>query len=91
MSAEQLRERISVVNEQGLHLRPMSQIMEVLQGFDAEVVLEREGLSANCAHITEMMMLISPQGTEFEAIASGPEARAALDAIVELFAGGFGE
>lgn len=86
-----LQREVVVVNPQGLHLRPMTQIIKAVSSLDAEVTLDGPTGSANCAMITEMMMLFAPKGTRFTLNAKGPAAEAALEAVAALFAAGFHE
>lgn len=91
MSDATIRDEVVVVNPQGLHLKPFSQIMRVAQARDAEITLTRGGESADCTSIMEMMLLAAPQGSRLTIEATGPEAAEAVQEIRELFARGFGE
>lgn len=81
------RRTVTVRNAQGLHARPASQLARLAGGFDATVLIQ----GANAASLLAVMGLGLQQGSEVVVEASGPDAVAAVDAVVEAFEGGFGE
>ncbi|ENY72882.1 PTS phosphocarrier protein NPr [Aeromonas diversa] len=87
-----LRASVEVKNRLGMHARPAMMLYELVQRFDAQVLLRNEtGVEAEANSIIAMLMLESAQGGHIEVVVEGPEEDQALDAVVALFACGFDE
>lgn len=85
-------ERVVVVpNELGLHARPAAQVVRLAAQFTATIELVRDGAVVNGKSIMGVMMLAAEQGASVTVRAEGPDAEAAVAAVAELIAGGFGE
>lgn len=85
-------ERVVVVpNELGLHARPAAQVVRLAAQFTATIELVRDGAVVNGKSIMGVMMLAAEQGVSVTVRAEGPDAEAAVAAVAELIAGGFGE
>ncbi len=82
---------LTIVNEKGLHARASAKLVELVEGFDAEAEVSRDGLSATGDSIMGLLMLAAARGCEIEVTTSGPEADALADAIEALVADRFGE
>lgn len=80
-----------VENRLGLHARPVAQIIALVQKFETELVLEKDGLQADARNLLELLTLDCPQGTRLVLKAVGPQAREAAMALASLFARKFGE
>jgi phosphotransferase system HPr (HPr) family protein len=77
----------------GLHARAAAKLVRVASGFHSDVLLRREDGSAiaDAKSILSVLMLAASRGTELQATAEGIDEEAAMNAIAELFAEGFGE
>ncbi len=77
----------------GLHARAAAKLVRVASGFQSQVHLRRVdgSLNADAKSILSVLMLAAGCGTELQASAEGIDEKAALDAIDQLFAEGFGE
>jgi phosphocarrier protein len=82
---------VEIVNERGLHARASAKFVKVAAGYDAEVKVSRDGTTVDARSIMGLMMLAAGIGSFIEISADGSEARAALDALVELVQGRFDE
>ena len=84
---------VEVVNQQGLHARPVMKFVELAAEYEALVVVDRgEGTEqVDGKSPMHMMLLAAPKGTALRIIASGQDAEAVVKALVELVRGGFGE
>ncbi len=82
---------VTVVNPLGLHARPSARIVQLLAPFDAEIWLSLRGREINAKSIMGLMMLAAPEGAVLQARAEGREADAALAALAQAFATGFGD
>lgn len=87
-----LHASVEVKNRLGMHARPAMMLFELVQKFDAQVLLRNEtGVEAEANSIIAMLMLDSAQGRHIEVVVEGPEEVQALEAVVALFASGFDE
>ena len=77
----------------GLHARAAAKLVRVASGFDSKVELRRvdSGVSADAKSILSVLMLAASRGTSLQASVEGCDEEAAMTAIDELFAQGFGE
>jgi phosphocarrier protein HPr len=79
------------VNQDGLHARPAAQIVKLANTFAAEIELSKDGVSVNGKSIMGVMMLAAEFGSCITIRAHGPDAEQAVEALVRLVEGGFGE
>ncbi len=82
---------ITIINERGLHARASAKLVEVVEGFDADAEVSKDGISASGDSIMGLLMLAASKGTTIEVQTSGPEAVALADALQALVANRFGE
>ncbi|QGN39822.1 dihydroxyacetone kinase phosphoryl donor subunit DhaM [Klebsiella oxytoca] len=84
---------VSVViqNHNGLHVRPASKLVAALAGFNADLVLEKEGKCVTPDSINQIALLQVRQNDTLRLLARGPDADAALAAFQALAAQNFGE
>jgi phosphocarrier protein len=82
---------VEIINERGLHARASAKFVKVASGFDAEVMVSREGQTVDARSIMGLMMLAAGIGSTIDIAAKGPEAEAALDALGALIANRFDE
>lgn len=86
-SAEALAARATLVNKDGLHARPAADFVKRASDFEAVVTVN--GVDAKS--LLRIMSLGLGAGSELTLTAEGPDAQAALDALVVLIESGFGE
>lgn len=89
--ADVIEETMEVINERGLHARPVTRIAQTASKFRCELTLTRDGQSANAKSVMGMLILACPRGAKVTVRASGPDAQAAVDAVRALFVSRFGE
>ena len=82
---------ITVVNEQGLHARPIMQFVDLANNFDSEISLTKGDQVVDGKSPMEIMLLEATRGTELVLKATGPDAEQALEALAELVAQRFQE
>ena len=80
-----------IVNQLGLHARPAAKIVKLASGFKAEIEIVKDGTPVNGKSIMGVMMLAAECGSAIVLRANGPDEAAAVEALVELVAEGFGE
>jgi phosphocarrier protein len=91
MSEENCRASLEIVNKLGLHARAAVLFVQAATRFDAKVRVTKEGQTVDGRSIMGVMMLAAELGSRIDVETSGPQARAALDAITELVANRFNE
>ncbi len=82
---------VVIRNRKGLHARASAQFVKRTEQFDAEVNVIREGQTVLGTSIMGLMMLAAEQGSTILIETKGTDARAALDALIALVEGAFGE
>jgi len=75
----------------GLHARPSTQIATTASRFAADVQIVKDDQRADAKSVLELLMLAAEYGSELTITASGPDADAAVNAVVDLVATRFGE
>ena len=83
---------LEVRNAIGLHARPAARFVETARSFDADVrVAKNGGPPVRAGSLTNLVALGARFGDTLRVTAAGPDAQAAVDALQELAAGGFGD
>ncbi|MBB1196575.1 dihydroxyacetone kinase phosphoryl donor subunit DhaM [Curtobacterium flaccumfaciens] len=78
---------VELVNETGLHARPAAEFVKTAAKYDASVHVN--GVDAKS--LLAIMALALPKGATVSIHATGQDAQAAVDSLVELVRSGFGE
>ena len=86
-----LCQRVTICNRRGLHARASARFVRVAECFEATISVSRHGTTVGGTSIMGLMMLAAGPGSTLLIKATGPEARAALEAIVDLVTSGFDE
>ena len=81
----------TIVNSQGMHARPAAQIVRVASGFKSSIELAYDGQVVNGKSIMGVMTLAAECGAVVRLRVDGEDAEAAVAALLELIARGFGE
>ena len=85
-------EKIVVIkNETGLHARPAGMFVKKASEFTSTIEVKCKGKVVNAKSIMGIMSLGLGQGDELTVVANGEDQEAAVNALVELIEGGFGE
>lgn len=80
-----------IVNPLGLHARPAAQLVRLASAFGSEIVIAKDGIEVNGKSIMGVMMLAAECGSSITIRANGADAEQAVQALMDLVAGGFGE
>lgn len=86
-----IKKTTHIVNKLGLHARPSALLVSTAAKFQSEVFFTKEGLRVNGKSIMGVMMLAAEMGAELTIEVDGPDETAALEALLSVVAGGFGE
>ncbi|MFN3662976.1 HPr family phosphocarrier protein [Yoonia sp.] len=82
---------LKIENIKGLHARASAKLVEVVESFDADATVRKDGESASGDSIMGLLMLAASIGTVIEVETRGPQAQELLAAITALVADKFGE
>jgi phosphocarrier protein len=85
------RARVEIINKRGLHARASAKFVKTATGFEAEVRVSKDGAEVDARSIMGLMMLAAGPGCCIDITAEGPQAEAALAALVALVAARFDE
>ena len=91
MNAQTLERELTIVNQRGLHARASAKLVKLVEGFDAEVNVSKDGQTVGGTSIMGLMMLAASPGCCIRVSVSGAQAEEAMAAITELVEDGFGE
>lgn len=83
--------RLEIENIKGLHARASAKLVEVVESFDADAIVSKDGESTGGDSIMGLLMLAASIGTFIEVETRGPQAEELLAAITNLVADKFGE
>ncbi|OYW37530.1 MAG: phosphocarrier protein HPr [Hydrogenophilales bacterium 12-61-10] len=86
-----LQRDVEIVNKLGLHARPSAKLTQLTSRFKSQVFMTRNGRRINAKSIMGVMMLAAAKGSVITLETDGEDEAAAMDALVELIASGFGE
>ncbi len=84
ITGEELRQTATIGNRRGLHARAAAKFVKLCATFDAQVTVSHRGTEVSGLSIMGLMMLAAAPGCAVEIRAAGPQAAAALGALVEL-------
>jgi phosphotransferase system HPr (HPr) family protein len=84
---------VTVVNPQGLHLRPADMFVKLAVQFQSQIELVKDELRVDGKSMLDMLRIaaVATAGAELQIEATGADAQMAVDALSELFRQGFGE
>jgi len=92
LSTEATAERVvTVSNKYGLHARPAMQFVELAAKYSSKINLIRGDKVADAKSIMEVLMLAAEKGSDLIIRASGGDAGAAVEALMQLVASKFDE
>ncbi len=82
---------LKIVNEKGLHARASARFVEVVEQFDAQAEVEKDGMSVSGDSIMGLLMLAASRGTSIQVTTTGAQEGALADALQTLVGDRFGE
>lgn len=83
--------RFTIKNKLGLHARPAALFVQTANRFNCDVTVCKGRQKVNGKSIMGIMTLAAAQGSSITVMASGEDAKQALEEFTKLFAGNFGE
>ena len=89
--SEPLRAIAKITNKRGLHARASAKVVEASARFQSEITIIKDGTRVNGRSIMGLMMLAASLGSEICVEVAGPDADAAMTAMLALIDAKFGE
>ncbi len=90
-SSQKLSEKVTIINELGLHARSAAMVTKIAQKARAQVWVERNGERVDATSIMDLLTLACPKGSELIVAIDDPADMKILDDIVKMVKDGFGE
>ena len=84
MTSPPLRHTVLITNPQGLHMRPSAALAELAGRFQSTITVSVDGKSVNGKSLWDLMLLAAMPNTALTLEVDGPDAPAALEALVAL-------
>ena len=91
MPEKPLQRILKIANQRGLHARAAAKLAQVASNFEAEINVSRAGQTVSARSIMGLMMLGAAIGYDIKLEVSGSDAENAMQAVIELIEGKFGE
>lgn len=82
---------LPITNKRGLHARASAKFVQLVERFNANVTVTRNGETVGGSSIMGLMMLSAGPGTTITVSATGADAAEAITAIAHLVGSKFGE
>ena len=82
---------VQVRNRLGMHARAAVRFVQSANGFKSEVKVIKDGTEANGKSIMGLLTLVAAHGVVMKLVCEGDDAEAAVAALADLVASGFGE
>ena len=83
--------QLEIVNRRGLHARASAKFVQLVSGYDADVEVEKDGVTVGGTSIMGLMMLAASPGCSITVSVRGRDASALMAGIEALIANRFGE
>ncbi|MCK5519853.1 MAG: HPr family phosphocarrier protein [Candidatus Marinimicrobia bacterium] len=83
-------QEFEILNEQGLHARPATALVNTIQKYKSEVFLLSQGKKINAKSILGVLVLAAEKGSKMIVQANGEDAEEAVNSVLNLAANKFG-
>lgn len=91
MNLTKLVAKVSVKNKLGLHTRPATIIVKLLQNCQSDVFFTFRDQTINAKSILSILMLAAPQHSKISIEVVGEDAEVVMDNLLDAFENSFGE
>ncbi len=88
---QQLIQKVRVKNKLGIHTRPATMIVQLLQDAKSEVLFTYKKETINAKSILSILILAAPKNAQITIQVKGDDAECTMDRLLEVFESGFGE
>jgi phosphocarrier protein HPr len=82
---------VEIINRLGLHARASARLTQIASGYKSAIWIGRNNRRVNAKSIMGVMMLAAGQGSTVALETEGEDENEAMEALVRLIAGKFGE
>mgnify|MGYP003624775176 CR=1 FL=1 len=79
-----IKQTITIKNKLGLHTRATIKLVELVNAFNAQIIITHNGKKADAGSVLGLLVLETCFGQEIEIEAQGPQAQQAMLAVTEL-------
>jgi phosphocarrier protein NPr len=79
-----IKQTITIQNKLGLHTRATIKLVELVNSFDASIIIKHQNKQADADSVLGLLVLETCYGQEIEVVAKGNEAQQALTAVTKL-------
>ena len=86
-----ITEKVTILNETGLHARPASVFVNTAAKFKSDLTIQKDGKKVNAKSILSVLGLGVSKGTELTISAEGPDEEEAVSKLVQLIKQGINE
>lgn len=86
-----LTQKVQIKNDLGLHTRPATMIVKLLQDCKSQVSFTYKKDTINAKSILSILMLAARKNTQIIITMDGPDANEVMGRLVSAFETGFGE
>ncbi|MDD3287895.1 MAG: HPr family phosphocarrier protein [Alphaproteobacteria bacterium] len=84
LAKEEICDLVVISNQRGLHARAAAKFVRIVESFNAEVTVTKDGVSVSGRSIMGIMMLAATRGTQLKLSAVGDEALDVIGALSDL-------
>jgi phosphocarrier protein FPr len=84
-------EAVTIPNPAGLHARPAAVLANIAKSFQSTIMLQAGERKANARSVTSIMALEVGQGAKVQVVATGPDAKAAVEKLARVLSEGSGD
>jgi phosphocarrier protein HPr len=81
-----IEKKLTIVNETGIHARPASQFVTLLNGFKSNIQIVKGTRTANAKSIINVLSLALTKGTEIIVKVDGTDEQTAIESIENFIA-----
>ncbi len=86
-----MEKTLNIINEKGLHARASAKFVEMVESFNADAEVSKDGMTVAGNSIMGLMMLAASKGCTIDVTTSGEQAEALAEALETLVGDYFGE
>ncbi len=81
---KRIAQTITIQNKLGLHTRATIKLVQLVESFDATIIIKHQGKQADASSVLGLLVLETCFGQEIEILAEGKEAEQAMLAVTRL-------
>jgi len=86
-----VRQKTTIKNTTGLHLRPAGLFCKTAMQYQSKITFEKTGITANAKSVLSVLGACVKRGDEIEVICEGIDEEEALKGMIEGIESGLGE